>query len=50
MPASDTGTVKVCGFKSRSVHHLAQVAQLAERQIVALVVVGSSPTLRPMEP
>ena len=30
--------------------HLVQVAQLAERQIVALVVVGSSPTVRPMEP
>ena len=30
--------------------YLVQVAQLAERQIVALVVVGSSPTLRPMEP
>ena len=30
--------------------YLVQVAQLAERQIVALVVGGSNPPLRPMEP
>ena len=38
---------KVCGFNPHSVHHLLRVAQLAERQIVALVVNGSSPFSQP---
>ena len=35
------------GFESLMVHHMVDVVQLVERQIVVLVVVGSSPIVHP---
>ena len=34
-------------FESLNTHHVVDVVQLVERQIVVLVVVGSSPTVHP---
>ena len=36
------------GFESLKVHHMVDVVQLVEHQIVALVVVGSTPIVHPM--
>ena len=36
------------GFESLKTHHMVAVVQLVERQIVVLVVVGSSPTGHPI--
>ena len=35
------------GFESLKTHHVVDVVQLVERQIVILVVVGSSPIVHP---
>ena len=36
------------GFESLKTHHMVDVVQLVERQIVVLVVVGSSPIVHPI--
>ena len=36
------------GFESLKTHHMVDVVQLVERQIVILVVVGSSPIVHPI--
>jgi hypothetical protein len=37
------------GFESLKTHHMVVVVQLVERQIVILVVVGSSPIVHPIK-